>query len=38
VSHCPTSNFNLRSGICPVGKLLDHGIKVVVSSCLLVRH
>ena len=38
VSHCPTSNFNLRSGICPVGKLLDHGIKVVVSFCLLVRH
>lgn len=29
VSHCPTSNFNLRSGICPVGKLIDHGIKVI---------
>jgi guanine deaminase len=38
VSHCPTSNFNLRSGVCPVGKLIDRGIKVVVLFCLLVRH
>jgi guanine deaminase len=29
VSHCPTSNFNLRSGVCPVGKLMDRGIKVI---------
>jgi guanine deaminase len=29
VSHCPTSNFNLRSGVCAVGKLIDHGIKVI---------
>ncbi len=29
VSHCPTSNFNLRSGVCPVGKFLDRGIKVI---------
>lgn len=28
ISHCPTSNFNLRSGRAPVGMLLDHGIKV----------
>ena len=28
ISHCPTSNFNLNSGIAPVGKLLDKGIKV----------
>lgn len=28
VSHCPTSNFNLRSGCAQVGMLLDHGIKV----------
>ena len=28
ISHCPTSNFNLRSGCAKVGKLLDHGIKV----------
>ena len=32
VSHCPTSNFNLRSGICPVGKLLDSGIKVRLET------
>jgi len=31
VSHCPTSNFNLRSGICPLGKLIDRGIKVICS-------
>ena len=28
ISHCPTSNFNLRSGCAPVGMLLDQGIKV----------
>ena len=28
VSHCPTSNFNLRSGCARVGALLDRGIKV----------
>ncbi|KAI0028158.1 guanine deaminase [Vararia minispora EC-137] len=26
VAHCPTSNFNLNSGICNVGRLLDNGI------------
>jgi guanine deaminase len=29
VSHCPTSNFNLRSGVCAVGNLIDRGIKVI---------
>lgn len=36
VSHCPTSNFNLRSGVCPVGRYIDRGIKVitiVLSGC-----
>jgi len=28
ISHCPTSNFNLTSGIAQVGKYLDAGIKV----------
>jgi cytosine/adenosine deaminase-related metal-dependent hydrolase len=28
ISHCPTSNFNLTSGVAPVGKYLDAGIKV----------
>jgi len=29
ISHCPTSNFNLSSGIAPVGVFLDMGIKVI---------
>jgi guanine deaminase len=33
ISHCPTSNFNLRSGIAPVGVFLDRGIKVCFSRC-----
>lgn len=28
LSHCPTSNFYLNSGIAKVGMLLDHGVKV----------
>jgi len=32
VSHCPTSNFNLRSGICSLGKLIDRGIKVGLGT------
>lgn len=28
ISHCPTSNFNLSSGVAPVGEFLDRGIKV----------
>ena len=28
ISHCPTSNFNLRSGMAKVGDMLDRGIKV----------
>lgn len=34
ISHCPTSNFNLSSGMAKVGKMLDRGIKVngLVSS------
>lgn len=29
ISHCPTSNFHLSSGIAPVGVFLDKGIKVI---------
>jgi guanine deaminase len=29
ISHCPTSNFNLSSGVAPVGVFLDMGIKVI---------
>ena len=28
VSHCPTSNFNLTSGVAKIGDMLDRGIKV----------
>lgn len=28
ISHCPTSNFNLSSGVAPIGEFLDLGIKV----------
>jgi len=32
VSHCPTSNFNLRSGFAKVGMLLDRGVKVGLGT------
>ncbi|ETW85964.1 hypothetical protein HETIRDRAFT_471217 [Heterobasidion irregulare TC 32-1] len=32
ISHCPTSNFNLRSGVCRVGELLDRGIKIGLGT------
>ncbi|KAF8635512.1 hypothetical protein AX17_003902 [Amanita inopinata Kibby_2008] len=32
ISHCPTSNFNLRSGIAPIGKYLDRGLKVGLGT------
>ena len=32
VSHCPTSNFNLNSGIAPIGYFLDRGVKVRLLS------
>ncbi|KAF4603768.1 hypothetical protein EYR40_000940 [Pleurotus pulmonarius] len=32
ISHCPTSNFNLSSGVAPVGDLLDRGIKVGLGT------
>ncbi|KAI0723963.1 Metallo-dependent hydrolase [Cerioporus squamosus] len=32
VSHCPTSNFNLRSGCARIGMLLDRGIKVGLGT------
>lgn len=28
ISHCPSSNFNLRSGIAKVAEMLDRQIKV----------
>lgn len=32
ISHCPTSNVNLRSGCSPVAELLDRGIKVGLGT------
>ncbi|KAL6305304.1 Metallo-dependent hydrolase [Sparassis latifolia] len=32
ISHCPTSNLNLRSGCAKVGMLLDEGIKVGLGT------
>ncbi|KAG6820865.1 hypothetical protein H0H93_010692 [Arthromyces matolae] len=32
ISHCPTSNFNLSSGVAPIGKYLDKGIKVGLGT------
>ncbi|KAF4614659.1 hypothetical protein D9613_002628 [Agrocybe pediades] len=32
ISHCPTSNFNLNSGIAPIGLYLDKGIKVGLGT------
>jgi guanine deaminase len=34
ISHCPTSNLNLRSGCANVGKYLDIGIKVSAFTVL----
>ena len=32
ISHCPVSNFNLRSGVAPIGKYLDRGLKASEKS------
>ncbi|KAF9265595.1 guanine deaminase [Marasmius fiardii PR-910] len=32
ISHCPTSNFHLNSGIAPIGEYLDKGIKVGLGT------
>jgi guanine deaminase len=32
IAHCPTSNFNIRSGMANVGMYLDRGIKVRFRS------
>ncbi|RDB22164.1 Guanine deaminase [Hypsizygus marmoreus] len=32
ISHCPTSNFNLSSGVAPVGVYLDAGLKVGLGT------
>lgn len=38
ISHCPTSNFNLSSGVARIGEYLDKGIKVCERiSCKIHR-
>ena len=32
VAHCPTSNFNLSSGLAPVRSLLDQGVRIGLGS------
>ena len=32
VAHCPTSNVNLSSGIAPIRKLIENGIKVGLAT------
>ncbi|KAG6905909.1 catalase A [Tephrocybe rancida] len=32
ISHCPTSNFNLSSGVARIGAYLDQGIKVGLGT------
>ena len=32
VAHCPTSNFNLSSGLAPVRALLDEGVRIGLGS------
>ncbi|KAG6817784.1 hypothetical protein H0H87_003192 [Tephrocybe sp. NHM501043] len=32
ISHCPTSNFNLSSGVAPIGAYLDKGVKVGLGT------
>jgi len=35
VSHCPTSNFHLNSGIAKVGEWIDAGVKVYAEKSVL---
>ena len=37
ISHCPTSNFNLNSGIAPIGYFLDRGVKVRLFNSVLMK-
>ncbi|MGP9834096.1 TRZ/ATZ family hydrolase [Marinobacter sp. NSM] len=32
IVHCPESNLKLASGLCPVQKLMDHGINVTIGA------
>lgn len=38
VAHCPTSNFNLSSGIAPVRKFLNNNVKVGIGTDIAGGH
>ena len=35
VSHCPNSNFTLKSGVCDVQRLKEAGVKVWIHSVII---
>lgn len=36
VAHCPNSNISVRSGLCDVRRLINHGLKVGLGTGMLV--
>lgn len=38
VAHCPTSNFNVSSGMAPIRRFLDEGLKVGLGSDISAGH
>ena len=38
VAHCPTSNFNVASGMAPIRKFLDEGLQVGLGSDISAGH
>lgn len=32
IAHCPNSNISIRSGLCDVRRLLNHGLKVGLGT------
>ena len=38
VAHCPTSNFNLSSGIAPIRKFLNNNVKVGIGTDIAGGH
>ena len=37
VSHCPNSNFTLKSGVCDVQRLKKAGVKVWIHSVMMLN-
>lgn len=32
IAHCPNSNISIRSGLCDIRRLLNHGLKVGLGT------